>query len=111
MGCLIFTSKPRVHIADTSNQEDDILHGWQKPVFRSLWKVHATQEILKVRIGAQAVPSGVHFEKDHVYVPRRIPFFQPLHCFIVLTQSRSDYLVQEYASCKTPLAYVLLTFY
>ena len=101
MGCLIFTSKPRVHIADTSNQEDDILHGWQKPVFRSLWKVHATQEILKVRIGAQAVPSGVHFEKDHVYVPRRI----------VLTQSRSDYLVQEYASCKTPLAYVLLTFY
>jgi hypothetical protein len=35
---------------------------------------------------AQAVPSSVHLEKDHVDVPRFTPFFQPLPCLVIVTQ-------------------------
>src|SRR5208337_2088845 len=54
--------------------------GSQRPPATLRWEIHATQQVLEARVGAQAVESRQHLQVCKLAVALLIGLFEPLEC-------------------------------
>jgi hypothetical protein len=59
------------------------LHATYRLPPTALWReVHAAQEVLKARVGAQTINSRIHFEINELAFATLVGLFQPRECLV-----------------------------
>ena len=64
--------------------------GSQRPRATLRWEIHAAQEVLETRVGAQGVKRGSYLQERHGDTAFALTFFQPLHGAILVPQGRIE---------------------